>query len=140
MAMVSNFFMRLMWTFTISPGSIGIVMNPTGFAAILAAVEIVRRAQWNLFRLENEQLNNVGKYRATNVQVPPSDQDTYNANHIAVEKENLSRSLLVDLPLIPEDYSENSPLLSPVSMTPVNMTPVRDFYNIQDHLFEPASK
>jgi hypothetical protein len=66
--MVSNFFLRLMWTLTISPGSIGIVMDPTSFAAILAAVEISRRAQWNLFRLENEQINNVGKYRAFNVE------------------------------------------------------------------------
>jgi hypothetical protein len=30
----------------------------------LAAVEIVRRAQWNIFRVENEQINNVGKFRA----------------------------------------------------------------------------
>ena len=52
-----------MWTLTISPESVGIVLNPVIFSAILAAVEIFRRVQWNLFRVENEQINNVGKYR-----------------------------------------------------------------------------
>lgn len=37
------------------------------FSAILAAVEILRRAVWNLFRLENEQVNNVGRFRAVDV-------------------------------------------------------------------------
>ena len=61
--------MRLMWTFSVSPQSIYLILNPDYFTAILAAVEIVRRTQWNLYRLENEQLNNVGRYRTTNVQV-----------------------------------------------------------------------
>lgn len=30
-------------------------------------VEILRRFQWNCIRLENEHLNNVGEFRATNV-------------------------------------------------------------------------
>ncbi|KAK4410374.1 Phosphate transporter [Sesamum angolense] len=30
----------------------------------LAALEVVRRGQWNFYRLENEHLNNAGKYRA----------------------------------------------------------------------------
>jgi hypothetical protein len=65
--MATNFIMRLGWTLTISPGSIGIVLNPLVFATMLSTIEIVRRAQWNLFRLENEQLNNVGHFRAVNV-------------------------------------------------------------------------
>ncbi|KAK9116657.1 hypothetical protein Sjap_015604 [Stephania japonica] len=32
--------------------------------AIVASLEIIRRGIWNFFRLENEHLNNVGKYRA----------------------------------------------------------------------------
>jgi len=32
--------------------------------ALLAALEIIRRGIWNFFRLENEHLNNVGKFRA----------------------------------------------------------------------------
>ncbi|KAB2096278.1 hypothetical protein ES319_A01G098200v1 [Gossypium barbadense] len=33
-------------------------------AAIVAGLEIVRRGIWNFFRLKNEHLNNVGKFRA----------------------------------------------------------------------------
>jgi len=72
--MISNFIMRFMWTLTISPESTGIVMNPTAFSAILAAVEIVRRSIWNIFRLENEQLNNTEHFRAVSVVVPPMQQ------------------------------------------------------------------
>ncbi|RVW45419.1 Phosphate transporter PHO1-like 1 [Vitis vinifera] len=32
--------------------------------AILAALEVIRRGQWNFYRLENEHLNNAGKFRA----------------------------------------------------------------------------
>lgn len=67
---MSNFVLRLAWALTISPESIGIVMNPVLFTTILAGIEIARRAQWNLFRLENEQLNNIEKYRAVEVPVP----------------------------------------------------------------------
>ena len=55
----------------------GLILNPAMLAAILATVEIARRVQWNLYRLENEQLNNVGKYRAVNIQVPPLDQERF---------------------------------------------------------------
>ncbi|GKD83650.1 phosphate transporter PHO1, partial [Tanacetum coccineum] len=30
----------------------------------LASLEVIRREHWNYYRLENEHLNNVGKYRA----------------------------------------------------------------------------
>lgn len=30
-------------------------------------LEVIRRNQWNYFRLENEHLNNVGKFRAVNI-------------------------------------------------------------------------
>jgi hypothetical protein len=61
-----------MWTLTISPESIGIVMDPLLFTSILAVVEIARRAQWNIFRVENEQLNNIGKFRAIDLVLPPA--------------------------------------------------------------------
>ncbi|KAM0985517.1 hypothetical protein ACFX13_013001 [Malus domestica] len=31
---------------------------------LLASLEVIRRGHWNFYRLENEHLNNVGKYRA----------------------------------------------------------------------------
>ncbi|GFQ01371.1 phosphate transporter pho1 homolog 1 [Phtheirospermum japonicum] len=33
----------------------------------LAALEVVRRGQWNFYRLENEHLNNTGKFRAVKI-------------------------------------------------------------------------
>ncbi|OMO71881.1 hypothetical protein COLO4_27988 [Corchorus olitorius] len=31
---------------------------------VISCLEIIRRGIWNFFRIENEHLNNVGKYRA----------------------------------------------------------------------------
>ncbi|KAI3467310.1 hypothetical protein Pfo_023973 [Paulownia fortunei] len=63
LAMVLNVLLRLAWMQT--------VMNITIFSlhrqtmiALVASLEIIRRGLWNFFRLENEHLNNVGKYRA----------------------------------------------------------------------------
>ncbi|CAA2933642.1 phosphate transporter PHO1 homolog 3-like [Olea europaea subsp. europaea] len=39
-------------------------LNGQTLIATVAALEIIRRGIWNFFRLENEHLNNVGKYRA----------------------------------------------------------------------------
>ncbi|CDS05005.1 hypothetical protein LRAMOSA07535 [Lichtheimia ramosa] len=39
-------------------------LNGDILAFILAAMEACRRIQWNVFRLENEHLNNCGQYRA----------------------------------------------------------------------------
>lgn len=63
-AIILNLGMRLMWTLTISPDAVRGVLHPDVFALVLALVEMTRRAMWNLFRLENEQLNNCGKFRA----------------------------------------------------------------------------
>lgn len=63
-ALLMNLGMRLMWTLTISPEAVRGVLHPDVFAFVLAMVEVTRRAVWNMFRLENEQLNNCGKFRA----------------------------------------------------------------------------
>ncbi|KAF2313597.1 hypothetical protein GH714_012327 [Hevea brasiliensis] len=39
-------------------------LHRTALTAIVACLEIIRRGIWNFFRLENEHLNNVGKFRA----------------------------------------------------------------------------
>lgn len=62
--MVLNCFMRIAWTLTLSTV---VTFGPFEFATILALVEILRRTMWNLFRLENEQLHNLEKYRDINV-------------------------------------------------------------------------
>jgi len=72
-AIVLDFVLRCAWTLTISPQSIGIILDPLIFASILAVTEIGRRAMWNVFRMENEQINNIGKFRVVkDVPVPLS--------------------------------------------------------------------
>ncbi|KAJ6899841.1 phosphate transporter PHO1 [Populus alba x Populus x berolinensis] len=39
-------------------------LNKETMITLVASLEIIRRGMWNFFRLENEHLNNVGKYRA----------------------------------------------------------------------------
>jgi len=70
-AMIGNLFMRCGWSLTISASVQEHTMNPLAFQSVLAAVEICRRSMWNLFRLENEQVSNVDRFRATHVVVPP---------------------------------------------------------------------
>ncbi|XP_078431917.1 EXS (ERD1/XPR1/SYG1) family protein [Wolffia australiana] len=58
-----NLTLRLAWLQSI------LHFNITGLdyrvaAFVSAALEVVRRGLWNFFRLENEHLNNVGKFRA----------------------------------------------------------------------------
>ncbi|CAI9785337.1 unnamed protein product [Fraxinus pennsylvanica] len=58
-----NLILRLAWLQTVFPYNFGSVdYRVTGL--LLAALEVVRRGQWNFYRLENEHLNNAGKFRA----------------------------------------------------------------------------
>lgn len=61
-----NLLLRLMWTVTISPDAIAssFFLGKDGLTTVITSVEVSRRAMWNIFRLENEQLNNCGRFRA----------------------------------------------------------------------------
>jgi len=59
-AITSNALLRISWALTISL-QVGDVLK-----TCIACAEIFRRSVWNLLRLENEHLHNVGHYRATN--------------------------------------------------------------------------
>ncbi|XP_024025376.1 phosphate transporter PHO1 [Morus notabilis] len=64
MSMALNVVLRVAWVET--------VMNFRHVGAVesrlldflLASLEVIRRGHWNFYRIENEHLNNVGKYRA----------------------------------------------------------------------------
>ncbi|KAJ0963702.1 hypothetical protein J5N97_028824 [Dioscorea zingiberensis] len=58
-----NFALRLAWIETVLHLSLGPVENRL-VDFLLASLEIIRRGHWNFYRLENEHLNNVGKFRA----------------------------------------------------------------------------
>ncbi|PIN13290.1 putative small molecule transporter [Handroanthus impetiginosus] len=62
-AMVLNVLLRLAWMQTVMNITIFSLHRQT-MVALVASLEIIRRGLWNFFRLENEHLNNVGKYRA----------------------------------------------------------------------------
>ncbi|KAH7858067.1 hypothetical protein Vadar_019627 [Vaccinium darrowii] len=62
-AMVLNVLLRFVWLQTVLKFSVSFLHIQT-LTAIVAVLEIIRRGIWNFFRLENEHLNNVGKYRA----------------------------------------------------------------------------
>ncbi|XP_021861937.2 phosphate transporter PHO1 homolog 1 [Spinacia oleracea] len=67
-SMVLNLILRLAWLQTVLHPNFGNV-DYRVIGLFLAALEVIRRGQWNFYRLENEHLNNAGKFRAVK-QVP----------------------------------------------------------------------
>ncbi|KAL8153901.1 hypothetical protein V2J09_011661 [Rumex salicifolius] len=65
-SMVLNLVLRLAWLQTVLHPSFGNV-DYRVMGLFLAALEVIRRGQWNFYRLENEHLNNVGKFRAVRI-------------------------------------------------------------------------
>ncbi|XP_058096370.1 phosphate transporter PHO1 homolog 3-like [Magnolia sinica] len=62
-AMVLNILLRFAWLQSIFNFQVSF-LHKNAFSTTVACLEILRRGMWNFFRLENEHLNNVGKYRA----------------------------------------------------------------------------
>ncbi|XP_033129294.1 phosphate transporter PHO1 homolog 2 [Brassica rapa] len=62
-AMILNVVLRFAWLQTVLDFEFKFLHSQT-VLAVVACLEIIRRGIWNFFRLENEHLNNVGKYRA----------------------------------------------------------------------------
>ncbi|KAK1374541.1 phosphate transporter PHO1-like [Heracleum sosnowskyi] len=61
-----NLVLRLAWLQTVLHYNFSSIDHRiTGL--ILAALEVIRRGQWNFYRLENEHLNNAGKFRAVKI-------------------------------------------------------------------------
>ncbi|KAG0308115.1 hypothetical protein BGZ98_009011, partial [Dissophora globulifera] len=60
LAIVLDFLGRFSWVLRLVPMNINVVL----LSFLLALLEVLRRWQWNFFRLENEHLNNCGQFRA----------------------------------------------------------------------------
>ncbi|KAL5761719.1 hypothetical protein ACOSP7_017983 [Xanthoceras sorbifolium] len=58
-----NILLRFAWLQTVLGFGLDLLHRQT-MTTLVACLEIIRRGIWNFFRLENEHLNNVGKYRA----------------------------------------------------------------------------
>lgn len=69
--------LRFVWALSLYVTEMGYVSGDI-MVSILAPLEVFRRFVWNYFRLENEHLNNCGKFRAVrDISVAPiesSDQ------------------------------------------------------------------
>jgi len=55
--MVTNLLMRLTWTITLNPEYFGIHFGRDMLVFFLSSVEVIRRIQWNFFRMEYEHIN-----------------------------------------------------------------------------------
>ncbi|XP_049346633.1 phosphate transporter PHO1 homolog 9-like isoform X1 [Solanum verrucosum] len=64
-AIVLDIILRLVWMQLVLDIKDLSFLHEKAFLAVVACLEILRRGIWNFFRLENEHLNNVGKYRAS---------------------------------------------------------------------------
>ncbi|KAG6470638.1 hypothetical protein ZIOFF_071715 [Zingiber officinale] len=63
LSMALNFVLRVAWLQTVLHYNFASLdYRVTSF--FLAALEVIRRGHWNFYRLENEHLNNAGKFRA----------------------------------------------------------------------------
>ncbi|CAM8983292.1 unnamed protein product [Rhodiola kirilowii] len=62
-AMIINVLLRISWMQLVLEFKLPSLHKMTALT-IISALEVIRRGIWNFFRLENEHLNNVGKYRA----------------------------------------------------------------------------
>ncbi|KAJ2684438.1 Xenotropic and polytropic retrovirus receptor 1, partial [Coemansia spiralis] len=91
-AMVLDVTLRFVWIMQISPTffSFGHSVHRTTLSFIAALLEVVRRAIWNYFRVENEHVSNCGQFRATNdiplpfhfAENPPSHPDSENEHTV----------------------------------------------------------
>ncbi|XP_077227780.1 phosphate 1 isoform X2 [Tasmannia lanceolata] len=76
-----NFVLRVAWVETVLHPNIGRV-NSRLLDFFLASLEIIRRGHWNFYRLENEHLNNVGKFKAVKaVPLPFREMDSDHQKH-----------------------------------------------------------
>ncbi|KAK8604348.1 hypothetical protein V6N13_099293 [Hibiscus sabdariffa] len=62
-AMVLNVLLRFAWLQAVFNFELS-GLHRQAMITIVASLEIIRRGIWNFFRLENEHLNNAGRYRA----------------------------------------------------------------------------
>jgi hypothetical protein len=74
-AVVSNLFLRFFWILPLlSVFMPGWILNTQLLIVTICFAELFRRAQWAIIRLENEQINNLEKYR-TFLEIPAVRED-----------------------------------------------------------------
>eukprot|EP00485_Elphidium_margaritaceum_P010516 CAMPEP_0202705902 /NCGR_PEP_ID=MMETSP1385-20130828/18402_1 /ASSEMBLY_ACC=CAM_ASM_000861 /TAXON_ID=933848 /ORGANISM="Elphidium margaritaceum" /LENGTH=124 /DNA_ID=CAMNT_0049364251 /DNA_START=379 /DNA_END=753 /DNA_ORIENTATION=- len=93
--MVINFAFRVSWAVSLYPVSFGIVdLSLMHYIALgLNLIEVARRCMWNVFRIENEHLNNCGEFRV--VQDIPIAEDYANAIKVYYDDNTVQTSKLL---------------------------------------------
>ncbi|KAG8875061.1 hypothetical protein FRB97_005453 [Tulasnella sp. 331] len=61
-AMISDILIRFVWIIYLPAGP---AFNQTARSIVAGSLEMLRRVQWNFFRVENEHLGNADQYRVT---------------------------------------------------------------------------
>ncbi|KAG0558028.1 hypothetical protein KC19_11G174000, partial [Ceratodon purpureus] len=78
-----NVVLRLAWVSSIQHLNSFPGFSQAGWDTIFASLEVIRRGHWNFYRLENEHLNNVGKFRAVKtVPLPFKEFETSWIGHL----------------------------------------------------------
>ncbi|KAG8714690.1 hypothetical protein FRC08_011581 [Ceratobasidium sp. 394] len=103
-AIVLNVIIRFVWVWYIPTGGLSAGVR----AFMFAFLEMLRRVQWNFFRLENEHIGNADQFRVTReVPLPyvfTGDQDS-DDEEVAREGRR-SRPLSIHLPVVPRKDQE----------------------------------
>lgn len=77
-AIAEDFFLRYVWMLGFAMTELKFISGDL-LTSILAPLEVFRRFVWNFFRLENEHLNNCGKFRAVrDISIAPIDSSDQN--------------------------------------------------------------
>jgi len=61
-AMITDILIRFVWIIYLPAGN---AFNHAARSVVAALLEMLRRVQWNFFRVENEHLGNADQYRVT---------------------------------------------------------------------------
>nr|XP_018901028.1 PREDICTED: xenotropic and polytropic retrovirus receptor 1-like [Bemisia tabaci] len=115
-AIIEDLILRFGWAMSFSLTEMGYIHGDL-MVAILAPFEVFRRFVWNFFRLENEHLNNCGKFRAVrDISVAPMDSSDQSqiirmmddVDGVYNRHQNNKRSLLKQLPGSDDTLSRQS--------------------------------
>ncbi|XVF03293.1 hypothetical protein REPUB_Repub04eG0248900 [Reevesia pubescens] len=78
-AMAVNIVLRVAWMQLVLEFNLQ-SLHKMAITTVISCLEIIRRGIWNFFRLENEHLNNVGKFRAFKSVPLPFNYDNEDSN------------------------------------------------------------
>ncbi|KAG0055576.1 hypothetical protein BGZ83_008187 [Gryganskiella cystojenkinii] len=124
LAIVLDFLGRFSWVVRLIPMNINVYV----LSFTLALLEVLRRWQWNFFRLENEHLNNCGQFRAIkdiplpfHIKVEGETDDDEDDEEYEEEERDREEEELRDLQNVQEederDY-DNADRISPTQPSP----------------------